>query len=80
MELEDDDWEIAFWKLGKKTTVCMITLPNGFDVTGFASCVDMEEFDEAIGREIAQREVLDKISNIQAYLLTEKLYENKGSE
>lgn len=54
-------------------TFCILTLENGFTVTGESACVSPENFDEAIGQEIAFKNAREKIWQLEGYLLKEKL-------
>lgn len=56
------------------TTVCCITLENGFTVIGESACASKENFDKYIGESIAYTNAFDKIWNIEGYLLKEQLY------
>ena len=60
---------------GNCLTVCVLTLKNGFTVTGESACASPENFDEEIGRSIARRNAKDKIWALEGYLLKQKLYE-----
>ena len=55
------------------TTVCCITLFNGFTVTGESSCVSDENFDEDVGKNIAFENARDKIWLLEGYLLNYNL-------
>lgn len=55
-------------------TVCCMTLKNGFTVTGESACASPENFNEEIGRRIAQDNARNKIWALEGYLLKEKLY------
>lgn len=54
-------------------TFCTIILENGFTVTGESACASPENFDEAIGQEIAFKNAREKIWQLEGYLLKEKL-------
>jgi len=54
---------------GTTTTICCLTLGNGFAVTGESACVDPAEFKEEIGREVAKRDACDKLWVILGYEL-----------
>lgn len=54
-------------------TFCTIVLENGFTVTGESACASPENFDEAIGQEIAFKNAREKIWLLEGYLLKEKL-------
>lgn len=62
-------------KMGDKTLVINVTLPNGFEVTGIAACVDADNYDEQIGMTVATEKVQDKLWELEGYLLQQRLYE-----
>jgi len=55
-------------------TICVLTLTNGFTVTGESACASPENFNEALGKKIARRNAADKIWALEGYLLKEKLF------
>jgi len=55
-------------------TICVLTLRNGFTVTGESACASPENFDEELGRRIARANARDKIWALEGYLLKEWLY------
>lgn len=55
-------------------TVCVLTLQNGFNVTGESACASPSNFDEELGKKIARRNAADKIWILEGYLLKEKLF------
>ena len=58
---------------GTTTTVCCLTLRNGFSVIGESSCVSGGNFDEEIGQRVAESDARRKIWQLEGYLLKEKL-------
>ena len=58
---------------GTQTTVCCITLFNGFTVTGESACVSAGNFDEEIGKKIAFENARNKIWELEGYLLNHQL-------
>ena len=58
-------------------TFCVITLKNGFTVTGESACVSPENFDAEIGKKIAYDNARNKIWQLEGYLLKQKLFESK---
>ena len=68
------DQEFTLLKDGR-TTICSLTLENGFTVVGKSSCVDAANYDESIGDHFAYEDALDKIWELEGYLLKEKLYQ-----
>ena len=61
--------ETSFTVLGEKTTVCIITLNNGFEVIGTFAPVDKKNFDLEIGKKISYQRALDKLWEIEGYRL-----------
>ena len=59
---------------GTTVTICLLTLANGFTVTGESACASPENFDEEIGRKIARTNARDKIWMLEGYLLKDKLH------
>lgn len=56
-------------------TVCVLTLVNGFTVTGESACVSPENFNAEIGREVAEKNAVEKIWALEGYLLKQRLFE-----
>ena len=59
----------------KRLTVCILTLQNGYTVTGESHCVDIKNFNKEIGEKIAKDNAVDKIWVLEGYLLKQKLFE-----
>lgn len=55
-------------------TVCVLTLQNGFTVTGESACASPENFNKEIGERIAKENAVDKIWALEGYLLKERLH------
>jgi len=58
---------IQFQTMGLKTTVVTLTLPNGFEITESAACVNPTDYDVQIGKEICLRRIKDKIWELEGY-------------
>lgn len=56
-------------------TLCVLTLQNGFKVVGQSACLDVANFDSQIGEQVAHQNALNKIWELEGYLLAQKLYE-----
>lgn len=63
-----------FHKLTDVLTVCVLTLKNGFTVTGESACASPENYDQGIGEKIAFENAQEKIWLLEGYLLKEVLY------
>ena len=57
------------------TTVCALTLKNGYIVTGTSAAVSKENFNEEIGREVSFDDARDKIWALMGFLLKNKTSE-----
>ena len=57
----------------QRTTICMLTLDNGFTVRGESSCVCAENFDEEIGRKYAFKNARDKVWQLLGFRLADRL-------
>lgn len=69
----------AFHRLTDVLTVCVITLQNGFTVTGESACASPENYNQGIGESIAFKNAREKIWLLEGYLLKQRLYENRNS-
>ncbi len=59
-----------------RTTICQLTLKNGYTVRGESSCVFIENFDAQKGREMSHKKAKDKIWELEGYLLAQRKYED----
>lgn len=59
------------------TTICKISLVNGFSVIGTSSCVSAENFNEEIGRDVAYKDARSKIWQLEGYRLCCELHASK---
>jgi len=58
-----------FIRMGKKTTICLLTLHNGFEIVGVSGCVDPSNFNEKIGESFARSDAVNKIWQLEGYHL-----------
>lgn len=66
--------KVKYARVSEKFTHCIITLKNGFEVTGESACVDPANYNQDIGEQFAYDNAFDKIWMLEIYLLQEKLY------
>lgn len=59
-------------------TFCVLTLRNGFTVTGESACASPENFDAEVGQKIARANAVNKIWPLEGYLLKERLYQKSA--
>ena len=65
----------AFHRLSETLTVCVLTLRNGFTVTGESACASPANFNKEIGEKIAYENARNKIWALEGYLLKQRLSE-----
>ena len=59
--LESEIADVKYQRLGGTLTHCMIYTHDGFTFTGESACVDLDQFDEEIGKQIAYKVAFDKM-------------------
>lgn len=60
----------------KLLTFCVLTLRNGFTVTGESACASPENFNAEIGRKIARENAKQKLWPLMGYQLKEQLFQS----
>lgn len=68
-DIESVIGNVDYHKLTGTLTVCVITLKNGFTVTGESACVSPENYDKVIGEKIAFENAREKIWLLEGYRL-----------
>jgi hypothetical protein len=68
-ELEADPGNLFF------LTFCVLQLKNGFIVTGESACASPQNFDRELGESIARQNAMQKIWQLEGYLLRQRLHE-----
>lgn len=64
-----------------RTTVCQLTMQNGFTVRGESSCVSVESFNKGLGEKYAYEKAFDAAWAFEGYLLAELRHrEARGDE
>jgi hypothetical protein len=61
------------------TTICQLTLANGYTVHGESACADPTEFSKAEGEKWAWEAALRKVWPLLGYALKEKLHTGMGT-
>ena len=64
-----------YQRFGDTLTVCVLTLRNGFTVTGESACISKAIFDAEIGQKVAYDNAVDKIWQLEGYLTLQQMYE-----
>ena len=60
-------------------TICVLTLKNGFKVTGESAAADEANFNEELGRKIARDKAFAEIWPLAGFLLREELHRGQHS-
>lgn len=60
-------------------TTCSIKLVNGYSITETVVCTNPELYDETMGQKHALLKALDKLRELEYYLLKQRLYEKRQS-
>lgn len=55
--------------LGEKTTLCLATLRNGYEIVETSACVSPENYNEGLGAEICETAIRDKVRELLGFLL-----------
>lgn len=58
-------------------TFCTLVLENGFTVTGQSACASPENFNEVLGQQYAYANAVEKVWELEGYLLKEQLYQDQ---
>jgi hypothetical protein len=70
---------IEYSTLGRKTTVGVATLYNGFEVTAFSSCVDEKMYSREIGEKLVKERIENKVWELLGFRLQEHLFVVRNS-
>lgn len=74
MEARIADTSYSFPKPLGTLTICILTLDNGYFVTGESACVDPRNYDRNIGEELAYKHAFSKLWPLFGFLLAEEMY------
>lgn len=65
-----------YWRLGETTTtICQLTLKNGYTVIGQSACIDPTQFNKTIGEKVAWDNAIEKVWDLEGYLLKQRRFE-----
>lgn len=72
MPLTQDDIEALiekedYYTVGVKSTICVLTLKNGFEVIGKSGCLNPDDYDLEKGSPIARRRAVEKLWELEGY-------------
>ena len=61
----------------ERTTICQLTLDNGFTIEGSSSCVSKENYDREIGERIARENAINGLWQLLGFRLADRLHQAK---
>lgn len=64
---------------GTCLTICILTLKNGFTVTGESACVNKENYRQDIGEKLARERAVNQIWPLEGYALANEMIKFGGS-
>ena len=59
-------------------TICILTLQNGYTVTGQSACADPANYKQDIGERLAKEDAKKKIWALMGYALKEEIFQKSG--
>lgn len=62
-----------FFTAGKKTTACLLTLKNGFEILTTSACVKVEDYNQEMGARIAIQRAYDRLWELEGYYAQKQL-------
>lgn len=74
-DLENQIASVDYQRFGETGMLCVITLVNGYTVTGESGCIDPAIFDAEIGKEVAYENAFNKLWQILGYVVKQKWHE-----
>ena len=74
-EVEEAIGKVEFSTVGVKTTLCVITMKNGFEVLASSSCVNPINYNQAIGEKYSLLIAKDQVWQLLGFLKQQKHYE-----
>jgi hypothetical protein len=73
-DMQDKIKEVIYMVLPETTTtVCIMTMKNGYSVLGTSACVDHASFNKALGEQYSYNNAIDKLWPLEGYLLADQL-------
>ena len=58
---------------GTTTTVCLLTMKNGYAVLGTSACADLAAFNAALGEQYSYQDAVNNVWPLEGYLLREEM-------
>ena len=75
-----DESKILVQTVFEKCTIVALQLPNGFVLVESSGAVDKKGYSEEIGAEMCYSKIVDRLWEMEGYLLASKILEGKSDE
>jgi hypothetical protein len=75
-DIQNQVKSVTFQKVGEKTTVCFVTLQNDYEIVTSSASVRPGDYSKELGEKIAYNKAIDRIWELEGYLLQQRLHEN----
>ncbi len=59
-----------------RTTICQLTVENGYSIIGKSACVCIENYNQGLGEKYAFEDAMNQLWPLEGYLLAENLFRN----
>lgn len=59
--------KVDFVRMGVKTTACLVTLENGFELVGTSACVNPADFSEELGKKYSLIHALNELDSYTGF-------------
>ena len=69
-----------FIRIGQKTTICLLTIYNGFEIVGSSACLNKNKFNKELGELQAYENALQEFDKRFAFLEQDKYHLYKSKE
>lgn len=57
----------------RRTTLCQLTMANGYTILGTSACVDAANYNQGLGEKYSYEDAINKAWPLEGYLLAEEL-------
>ena len=77
-DMQDKAKKVDYYRIpDTTTTLCLMHLHCGFLIIGKSACVDPAKYNQALGEKYAYEDAINKMWELEGYLLANELYEGK---
>ena len=73
------EYTVKYTRIGKKTTIALLTVESGFEIVGTSACVNPDDYDFEVGKEWALKNAISKLEDYKAFM-TQITFSTKKEE